>query len=256
MNRLFCVVKREIRGYAVAPMTYILLNGFVCLAGFIFFSLLGNFNKALHEYAGMAASLGKPPPTLNGFVAEGFGHSLVLLIVFAIPLLVMRLFSDERKGGVEELLFASPLTSAELVVGKYIALALLLVTALVAASVFPLLLVMFGNPELAPILSGLTGVALITLFFLAVGVLCASFAENHATAGIVCFVTLLFLYMSHSYVDAWDAAQGSLVLACSPLWQAGEFLKGVISLGGFLYFIAGACAALCCAITVVDMRRA
>jgi ABC-2 type transport system permease protein len=256
MGGFFCILKRELRGYLVVPMTYLLLNSFIVLSGFIFFSLLRNFNKALHEYAGMAASVGKPPPTLNGFVAEGMGQSLVLLCVLIVPLLAMRLFSDERKGGIEELLFASPLSSTQLVFGKFFALAILMLVTLGATALFPILLVIFGNPEVAPLLSGFLGTALIALFFLAAGLLCSSLVDSHATAGILCFVVLLLMYMSNSYFDAWDSAHSSLWLCLSPLWQVTEFIKGVVSLGGIAYFVLGTLTFLCLAISAVEMRRA
>jgi uncharacterized membrane protein len=122
--------------------------------------------------------------------------------------------------------------------------------------VFPLLLILFGNPEVAPIVSGLIGTLLIASLFLSVGLFCAALVESHATAGILCFVELLFLYMSHSYVDAWDSAHSSIWHSISPLWQVGEFIKGVVSLSGFLFFLLGVSVFLCLAISAIEMRRA
>jgi ABC-2 type transport system permease protein len=137
------------------------------------------------------------------------------------------------------LLITSPVSIFEIVAGKFAALSLIVLLMLGLAAVFPFLLCVYGNPEVAPIVSGFVGVALYTLAFVSVSMAVSSFTENQVVAGVTSMVLLLLLFMVERIAGgAQEGLLYSVAQYLSPYRQASVFIMGVVSLKAVVYFIS------------------
>jgi len=179
MRNIFSIGRREILSFFVSPIAYFVITGFTLLAGYFFFNLLGIFNIMMQQYNSMPAMYrGAATPNLNEWVVEGYYQTLIVVLVFLIPLLTMRTVAEEKRKGTFELLVTSPVSVGEIVFGKFMGVAFVILVMMAAVFAFPLLLKVYGNPEFAPMLSGILALTLCALAFASVGMAVSSFTEN------------------------------------------------------------------------------
>lgn len=238
MRNIFSIARREVLAFFVSPIAYFVITGFTLLAGYFFFNLLGIFNVLVQRFNAMPPMYrGTATPNLNQWVIEGYFQTLVVILVFLIPLLTMRIMAEEKKRGTFELLVTSPVSVAEIVFGKFLGVTFVILVMVAAVSAFPLLLYFFGNPEIKPILSGILALTLCALAFASIGMAVSSFTENQIVAGISSMVTLLLLYVIHSPAETTDGVMKELLLNLSPVMQIKDMIGGVISIKSIVYFL-------------------
>ena len=239
MRNIYSICKREILSFFVSPIAYFVITGFVVLAGYFFFNLLMAFNWYLNRMAAMPYYRSQmDAPNLNQLVVEGYYHTLIVVLVFLVPLLTMRLIADERRAGTFELLVTSPVSVAEIVFGKFLGVALVIAAMSAVVALFPLLLCVFGDPEVRPILSGLLGLVLCALAFASVGMAVSSFTENQIVAAVSSMVTLLLLYVIHAPAESLGGNAAAVLNYISPVMQVQDLIRGVVSLKALVYFVS------------------
>ncbi len=237
MRNIISIFRREVLSFFVSPVAYFVITGFVVLAAYFFFNLLQMYNLILQRYA-MMPQMGMQAPNLNQWVIEGYFHTLLIILVFLIPVLTMRTIAEERRRGTFELLATSPLSVSEIVFGKFLGVGFVVVLMSLLVAVFPLLLVHYGNPEVSPIFSGLLGVILCALGFTSIGLAISAFTDNQVVAAVTSMVALLLLYVIHSPAESLGGTAGDVLMYLSPVMQARDPIKGVISLKTMIYFLS------------------
>lgn len=201
MRNTLTIAGKEFRSYFNSTIAYIFMVVFLVLTSLLFFELQKFF------VVGQA--------TLRDF----FGLVPILMLFF-VPAISMRMWSEERKMGTLETLMTLPLRDWEVVVGKFLAsLFFLLIT---IALTFPLVIIVgaLGNPDAGALFCGYLGLILLGGTYLSIGLWISSLTENQIVAFIGSFVICLILFIAG--VD--------LILTSLPKWLV-PFMKG-ISLGG------------------------
>jgi ABC-2 type transport system permease protein len=238
MRNILAICKRELLSFFVSPIAYFVITGFALLVGFFFFNYLAFFAR-MFEMSQMMAFRGRGElPNLNQMVVEGLFQTMVVILVFLVPLLTMRIVAEEKRRGTFELLITSPVSVLELVLGKFLSLAVVIVVMLAISFVFPLLLMVYGNPEIPPIISGFFGVVLCALGFASIGMAVSSFTENQIVAGVSSMVVLLLLYVIQAPAESLGGTSAEVLRYLSPIDQVQQFLRGVISLKSLAYFFS------------------
>ncbi len=242
MRSTLAIAKREIFSFFVSPIAYFVISGYVLLAGYFFFNLLSYFNLVVQRYAAMM-SFGAGGPdfkgiNLNQAVVEPFYGTLLIILVFMVPLLTMRCLAEEKRRGTFEMLITSPVSVAAIVVGKFLSVAFVLTVMNVAAFVFPALLIAYGDPapETALILSGLLAVLLCSYAFAAISLAVSAFTENQIVAGVTGIVVLLLFYVINAPGENLGDFASAILGYLSPVMQARDMIQGVLSLKAFAYF--------------------
>jgi ABC-2 type transport system permease protein len=244
MKNALAIASREIRSYFVSPVAYVVLTGFLLLSGWFFFNLLARFSYLFQIYSGMQRGGELERLNLNEFVISPLLHNLSVVLVILIPVISMRSFAEEKRLGTFELLLTSPLRVGEIVAGKYLG-ALAFVTAMLAlTAIYPILLVVYGDPETGIILSGYLGLYLVAASFLSIGMLTSSLTENQIIAAVSCLVSLLLLYVINWPADTSTPVMGAVLHYLSVTEHFGEFVKGVIDTRALVYFFSLIAAAL------------
>lgn len=238
MRNIISIGRREVLSFFVSPIAYFVITGFTLLAGYFFFNLLAMFNQMVAQYNAMPPMYrGDIVLNLNQWVIEGFYQTMVVILVFLIPLLTMRTIAEEKKKGTFELLVTSPVSVFEIVLGKFAGVAFVILIMMLSVLMFPLLLCFYGNPEVPPILSGILALTLCSLAFASIGMAVSSFTENQIVAGICSMVTLLLLYVIHSPAETSEGVIKTVLTSLSPVVQIKDMISGVISLKSVIYFV-------------------
>ncbi len=238
MRNILAIWRRELLSFFVSPVAYFVITGFVLLGAYFYFTILFYFNVMLARYNAMPYAFGQMSPNLNQLVVEPYFKTLIVILVFLIPLLTMRVIAEEKKSGTFELLVTSPVTVRQIVLGKFLGLATVVVAMMLLVFALPALLFVYGEPgpEPYPVFSGLLGLTLIGISFAAIGMAVSSFTENQIVAGISSMVVLLLLYVVHSPAESLDGVAKQVLEALSPLMQSEDLMRGVISLKSIVYF--------------------
>jgi ABC-2 type transport system permease protein len=254
MRGVLAICKRELLSFFVSPIAYFVVTGFTLLSGYFFFQYLAYYNRILASAPMLNLQPGQVP-NLNEFVIQNFFLTLVVILVFMVPLLTMRIMAEEKRRGTFELLLTSPLSVSDIVLGKFLGLAVVLFIMLALAGAFPFWLIMYSNPETLPVLSGFIGVLLCTLGFASIGMACSSFTENQIVAGISSMVALLFLYVLQGSAEGATGVVADVLRYTSPMLQVSDLVKGVFSLKALAYFVSLIVIGLFVSQRAVEARR-
>jgi len=231
------IAGREIRSYFVSPIAYVVLTGFLLLGGWFFFNLLARFNMLLTIYSAQRNPEVLERLNLNEFVIAPLLHNLSVVLVILVPVITMRTLAEEKKAGTYELLLTSPLRISEIVLGKFLGAMLFVGLMVLLTGIYPLILMVYGNPEVGMILGGYLGLFLLATSFVAIGILTSSFTENQIIAAVTCLVALLL-----SYIIAWPAdnageTMGAILRYLSLTEHFAQLVKGVIDSKDVVYFL-------------------
>jgi len=245
VKNALAIAAREIRSYFVSPVAYVVMTGFLLLAGWFFFNLLARFSYMVQIYSGMQRSAGELERlNLNDFVIAPLLHNLSVVLVILIPVITMRTFAEEKRLGTFELLLTSPLRIGEIVAGKFLGALAFVSVMLALTGIYPLLLIAYGNPETGVMLSGYLGLYLVAASFVSIGLLTSSVTENQIIAAVSCLVALLLLYVINWPADTSTPPISAVLHYLSVTEHFGEFVKGLIDSRAVVYFLSLISAAL------------
>jgi ABC-2 type transport system permease protein len=225
MNLVWTIAKRELGGYFTSPVAYVFLVIFLLLAGFFTFTAGAFFERG---EAGLGA-----------FFAW---HPWLYLIL--VPAVGMRLWSEERRAGTIELLLTMPVTTAQAIIGKFLASWLFLALAL--ALTFPVIITanVLGDPDNGVIFTGYVGSLMLAGAYLAVSCMTSAMTRNQVVAFILSVVLCLFLILAGfspvtDLMVRWASpALVDTVAAFSVMTHFDGFQKGVIDSRDLLFFLS------------------
>jgi ABC-2 type transport system permease protein len=252
MKNLLAIYKRELKAYFVSPVAYVVLVIFLVIAGFFFSSIVRWF--ATFSLQAQHSPYGAPEMNITAWL-EGFFLNTAVWILFVLPLLSMRLFSEEKRQGTMELLFTYPIRDAETVLGKYFACATIFVVMLVASAVNMLVLAKYGDPEFGPLFSAYLGLFLMGASFLAVGTFVSSLTENQIVAAVGTFGALLLLWVIHWVSTSANPQLGHLLEEISVIERYSDFAKGVIEIKDIIYYVSFAVFFIFLTMRVLESKK-
>lgn len=236
------IAKRELKSLFVSPVAYTVLGVFAFFVGIEFLSSLEQFDLALQQ-AQTQAQLARNPDALAGVNLNELliGNVLIqtfFLLLIAIPLISMRFLTEERSRGTYELLLTSPLSTWEIVIGKFVAGAIFLFAILLTHLLFIGVMFGYGDPELLPVLSGYFGLYLAGCAFMAIGLFASSLSKNQLIAAIIAFAVNWVLVVTLSRA-AFNAPEnmGTFLKQTSITHHLQTFTQGLISLTSVVYFL-------------------
>ena len=157
------------------------------------------FGAFLLEFIGIGAML----YNINAAVAN-FEYALgtfCIGFVALVPILTMRVLAEEKKQKTDQLLSLLPLSSTDIILGKYFAMALVFVIPMLVACVYPLIFSQFGDVYLPTSYGALIAFVFLGLALIAIGMFISSLTESQGMAAGLCVVVMLFCYYSASLAD-------------------------------------------------------
>jgi ABC-2 type transport system permease protein len=234
MNRIRAICRKELQMYFYSPTAYVAFAFYFLITGF-FFSLdfLNN---------------------LTVDVRPLFGN-FMLIYLFVIPLLTMRLVSEELRQGTDELLLTSPASLTEVVLGKYLAAVIVQALMVIVALMYPLIMSAFGSLDQPVLWLSYLSLFLIGAAMMAVGLFASTLSENQMVSGIAAFAILLFLWMiewlGYSALQAGKDWFGMFSIVA----RTDNLQKGVFNLSDVLFYITFVIVFLVLSVQTLERKR-
>jgi ABC-2 type transport system permease protein len=239
MKNILAIFYKEFRSYFVSPIAYVIFCVFLILTGYFFYMFLTQFMFMCLKAMQYAQYYGESPVmNINEQVIRPLFGNISIIVLFVLPMMTMRLYAEEKKMGTIELLMTSPVTNTQAILGKYLASLALYAIMLGLTFSHQLILVLFGEPELAPILTGYLGLFLMGATFLAFGLLVSSFTDNQVVAGFVSFGLFLFLWVIGWAEKVAGPVFGKVVAFICVINHYQDFGKGVVDTKDVVFYLS------------------
>lgn len=239
MSNIKTIMQRELGAYFYSPIAYVVLTIFLVLSGFFF--AFENFQ------AGGEASL-RPL----------FGNTLPLVLVFVLPLLAMRLISEEFRSGTIETLMTAPVRDADVVLGKFLGIGVFYLVMLAGTSVYAIIIALYGPLDPLLLLCNYIGLILLGGLYLSVGLLFSATTANQLIAGLSSLVVLLVLTLLADYlatqVESWAWLRVTLQ-QLSILSHYRDIARGRLDLSHVAFFITTTAFCLFVTTKILESRR-
>jgi len=209
VRKVGTIAGRELRSLFVSPVAYVVLTLWALLGAFFFLSAVAEFQQILMRLQQFQAFDRLRDINLNDDLITPFFATMWIFLLIGVPAVTMGLFASEKANRTEELLLTSPVTIWEIVLGKYLAVAVFVTLMTVLVGFFPGLLFVYGDPELGKTAAGLLGLLLMSLSYAAMGAFASALTASQI---IAFFVALIFIviFVVLSLLANLAASQGLL----------------------------------------------
>jgi len=252
VRNISAIAGKELRAYFASPMAYIIIGLFGILFGLFFIASLRFFVEQSQRMAMMG---GSATVNVNEQMIRPVLQNAAVIILFVMPMITMRTYSEEKRSGTIELLLTSPLTDFEIIMGKFVGAmglfcAMLLVTLIDVAILFRL-----GNPEWRPIAAGYLGLLLMGGCFISLGLLISSLTKNQVVAGFMTFAVFLVLWIIDWFGESLGPTGQDILSRLSITQNLDDFTKGMIDTTHLAYYLSFIAFGLFLTAKSVDSER-
>ena len=213
------IFKRELNSYFTSLLGYVFLTIFLLLTGAMF-SLVNIFQ---YQTANMTY----------------FFASINNVAVFFLPLLTMRLFSEDRKLKTDQLLMTSPVSIGDIVLGKFFASFAVLLAGTAITLIYPICLSFFGELPVAETISCYIGFILLCSVILSIGAFLSSVTESQIVAAVAAYGVIIFILLlgtAAQYIS--NELIASALLWLSPIQRFSEFTLGILNFEPIIYYLS------------------
>ena len=209
------------------------------------------FGAFLLAFVGIGAMLYNLQMAVSNFEYVFTFSSLIFVVI--VPILTMRTVAEERKQKTDTLLYSLPITTVQVILGKYLALLILYLIPLAVIAVYPLIFAQFGEVYLLTSYGSILGFFLLGAALIAVGIFLSSLTENQGLAAGIGIAVILLNYYSVSlseYVSA--TALGSVIALVVVFLLLGLLIRHLTQNGNLAYWVSFVLIAATVALYVVD----
>ncbi len=209
------------------------------------------FGAFLLAFVGIGAMYYNIQYSISNFeYVLSFG-SLVFVVI--VPILTMRVIAEEKKQKTDQLLYSLPITTVQVILGKYLALLVLYLIPLAIISIYPLIFAQFGQVYLPTAYGSIFAFFVLGAALIAVGTFLSSLTDNQGLAAGVGIAVILLNYYSVSLSEyATATALGSVIALLVIYVLLGLVIRYVTGNSSLAYWIAFALAAATVALFVAD----
>jgi ABC-2 type transport system permease protein len=250
MRNVIAIAHKELRSYFASPMAYIVIGFFLLPFGVFFFLYLQSFVRQSLQSAQFGGAM-----NINQQVIRYVLQNASVIILFIMPMITMRTYSEEKRSGTIELLLTSPISDVEIILGKFFGALGLYAAMLGVTLLYMGILFVYGNPEWRPLVAGYLGLLLMGGAFVSLGLLISSTTHNQIVAGVVTFVVFLLLWIVGWFADSAGPTLGPITSYLSITEHFDDFSKGIIDTKHVLYYLSLITFGLFLAAKSVDTER-
>jgi ABC-2 type transport system permease protein len=220
MRAFWPIYKRELFGFFVTPLAWVLIVVFLVVQGMHFFLLVDHFARL--------PEVGGDETPLSAF----FGNTVLLyLVVFLlVPPMTMRLFAEERRSGTIEMLMTAPVSSAAVVLAKYAAALTTYVAMWLPTALYLVILGRTGELDWHVAASAYLGVLLVGAGYLAIGLCASSLTRSQFLAMVWTALVLLVLFILGvgEFVTREGSAMHDVCSHVSVWAHMNDFASGIV----------------------------
>lgn len=181
---MWAIIKKEVKSYFLSPVGYVFIGLFLFMCSVFFYIDVISYGSTNFEY---------------------MFYSAATILTFIIPILTMRMFSEERKTGTEQLLLTSPRSITSIVLGKLIAATIVIIITEIFTFIYYAILMYFGEPHISTAIVTLVGYLLLAMVYISFGMFASSLTENQIIAGVVTIGFLIINWFIPNFIESASA---------------------------------------------------
>ena len=229
------ILKRELNAYFSSAIGYIFLAVFYAFAGFYFF-----LSNVLSNTTDM----------------RSFFSSMFSVIMFLIPILTMRLMSEDKKLRSDPALLAAPVGLSSLGLGKYLSAVIMYLVAMAITVVYAVVLAAFAPIDLSLFVGNLLGAVFLGLALIAIGVFISSLTESQVIAAVASFAVMMGLML----IDTLSSVMPTqflqdLVYGLSFYTRYANFTLGLLNIADVIFFLSVSGLFIFFTVRVLEKKR-
>ena len=221
---MLAILKKEINSFFASPIGYLVIAIFLLLNGLFLWVFKGEFNILDNGFADLSTFFLLAP----------------WILIFLIPAVTMRSFSDEKKQGTLELLLTKPISTLQLVLGKYFGAFVLIIIALLPTLLYVYTVYQLGNPtgniDFGSTLGSYFGLLFLVAAYSAIGVFASTLSDNQIVAFIVAVFLCLFFFIGFEGVA--DVASSNVIEQLGMNAHFKSMSRGVLDTRDIIYFLS------------------
>ena len=234
MSNILAIAHKELKSYFSSPIAYIVIGLFALVYGYFSAVMLQYFVRASMQMQ----MGGQQALNINQDMLRPVVQNMTVVMLFLLPMITMRTYSEEKRSGTIELLLTSPLTDFQIIMGKFLGAMGLYAAMLVATLPHMAVLFVYGNPEWKPLATSYLGLLLMGGCFISLGLFISSLTKNQIVAAAITFSTFLLLWVISwigSFSTGWITDTTAYL---SIIEHLDDFTKGVIDTSHLIYYVS------------------
>ena len=236
MSKSLALVWRELRAYFYSPIAYVVLAAFLVIEG-IFFGL---------DFV----------PGQTAEMRGTFERLALFVLMFILPLVTMRLVSEELSRGTIETLMTAPVTDTQVILGKYFGAMAFYLVLLASTLIFVAILAVYGSPEPGPIVTGYVGLTLMGAMFISVGLLTSVCTRSQIVAALIAFLFLALMTFVVNWLSMKVEGWPRRILQYVGFFDHyRNFSKGTLPLNDVVFFLSMTALALFLSVKILESRK-
>ncbi len=253
MKNTWVIAKRDLGSFFNSPIFYVVTTVFLVIYSWMFFQILSFFSiQSMQAAQRPELNMGL---SLNDIVISGTLQSVSVVLLLLVPVLTMKSFAEEKKSKTMTLLMSSPVRGIEIVMGKFSACMIVIFVMLLLSSYSVIALLIFGEPELGPILTSYLGLLLMSGCFISIGVCASSLTDNQIIAAVLTFGFSLFMWIIQWGTQAASPGLAEVLNYLSLIDHLDRFMRGIPNSSDFVYYLSFIGFCLFLTHRVLDSRR-
>lgn len=225
-------------------------SSFTSMIGFVFISAFLIIINAFFVMNNIISS--------TSLLSSVFGMMLTV-VLFTVPILTMRSFSEDFKLKTDQLLLTAPVKLGHIVMGKFLAIMGVFLLMLVFTLLWPMLISIYGTPDIAEIVGNYTGILLVAGVFVSIGMFISSLTENQLIAAVGSYGVFFVLYILNIVVMSMSSSFPTWVIQAfsfvSMFVRYGTITAGLFALDDIVYFLTVTALFLFLSYRVLEKKR-
>ncbi len=221
---MFAILKKEFNSFFASPIGYLVIGVFLVLTGLFLWVFKGDFNILDYGFADLSVFFALTP----------------LILLFLVPAVTMRSFSEEKKQGTLELLLTKPISTFQIVLGKYGGARLLVILALSPTLLYVYTLWQLGKPvgnlDVGSTIGAYLGLVLVASAMTAIGIFSSALTNNQIVAFIMAVFLCFLFYLGFEGI-AGLMGNANFIEDLGMKAHHESISRGVVDIRDAIYFI-------------------
>ena len=232
---MFPIYRRELRSYLGSPIGYVFIGMFLLISNLFFY--LNNI---------LMASSNIVPLFMN----------MQMLFMLLIPLLTMRLFSEEFKQKTDQMILTAPLRLKSIVLGKFFAAMTVFLIALAFTLLWVVIVTLYGTVPVMSVIGNYVAIILAACMFIAIGMFISTLTENQLISAVLSFAVFFGLYLLDYAVAAIDIQGVKEVISWLSVYvRFTGFTRGIFFVSDAVFYLCVTGAFLFLSVRVLKRKQ-
>jgi len=246
---IFAIASRELKTLFLSPLAWSILAVLQLILAYLFLTQIETFTSIQAQLA----NIENAPGLTDIIVLPLFGNASIMLLLIT-PILTMRLVSEERRNKTLSLLLSAPLSSSEIILGKFFGILGMLAIIVLLVSLMPLSLLVGGQLDLGKFACNILALSLLVSAFASIGLYMSCIASHPTIAAVCSFGLLLFLWVL-DWTAGLESQQSSIFNYLSILKHFQNIQSGLLNTVDISYFLLFTATFLILSIRRLDNDR-